>query len=53
MKQLRKSDLFVANKVIRFGDDTKKAVLQDYALLCPRCDIECFLHTHLEPLTRT
>ena len=51
MKQLRKSDLFVANKVIRFGDDTKKAVLLDYALLCQRCDIEGFLHTHIEPLT--
>ena len=27
MKQLRKSDLYVASRAVRFADDTKKAVL--------------------------
>lgn len=50
MKQLRKSDLYVETKVIRFGDDTKKAVVLNYPLIRKRCDIEGFIHAQIEPL---
>ncbi len=50
MKQLRKSDLYIETKVIRFGDDTRKAVVLNYSLLRERCDIEGFLHSQIEPL---
>ena len=50
MKQLRKSDLYIDTKVVRFGDDTKKAVLINDTLLRERCEVEGFLHTHIEPL---
>lgn len=50
MKQLRKSDLYVETKVIRFGDDTKKAIVLNYPLIRKRCDIEGFIHAQIEPL---
>lgn len=50
MKQLRKSDLYIETKVVRFGDDTKKAVILNYPLLRQRCEIEGFLHAQIEPL---
>ena len=50
MKQLKKSDLFIATKTIRFGEDTKCGIVLNYPLLCKRCDIDGFLHTQVEPL---
>ena len=50
MKQLRKSDMYIETKVVRFGDDTKKAVLLNYPLLRQRCDVEGFLQSQVEPL---
>ena len=51
MKQLRKSDLFVENKMIRFGDDTKRCVVLNYAVMRKKCDVEGFLHCYAAPLT--
>lgn len=50
MKQLKKSDLFIATKTIRFGEDTKCGIVLNYPLLCKRCDIDGFLHAQVEPL---
>jgi len=50
MKQLRKSDLYVASRAVRFADDTKKAVLLNDRLLRERCDIEGFLQAQGDPL---
>ena len=50
MKQLRKSDLYVDSRTVRFGDDAKKAVLLNDRLLRERCDIEGFLQAQGEPL---
>ncbi|MBR6571609.1 MAG: DNA primase [Clostridia bacterium] len=51
MKQLKKSDLYIDMRVIRFGDDTRRAVVLNYPMLCKRCDIDGFLHFNTEPLT--
>jgi putative DNA primase/helicase len=51
IKQLRKSDLFVEAKTIRFGEDTKHAMILNYPLLRSRCDIDGFLQSQVEPLT--
>lgn len=50
MKQLRKSDLYVGTKVVRFGDATKKAVLLNDKALRERCDIEGFLQAQGDAL---
>ncbi len=50
MKQLRKSDLFVENKTVRFGDDPKKATVLNFALMKQRCDVDGFLGAQIEPL---
>lgn len=50
MKQLRKSDLFIEGKVIQIGEDVKRGTILNYPLLCQRCDVDGFLHTHVEPL---
>jgi hypothetical protein len=50
MKQLRKSDLYVGTKVVRFGDATKKTVLLNDKALRERCDIEGFLQAQGEAL---
>lgn len=50
MKQLRKSDLFVENRTVRFGDDPKKATVLNYALMKQRCDVDGFLGAQIEPL---
>ena len=51
MKQLKKSDLFVEGRTVRFGEDTQRAVILNYPLLRTRCDIDGFLHSQVEPLT--
>ncbi len=50
MKQLRKSDLYIADRAVVFEDARHKAVLLNYDLLRQRCDIEGFLATQVEPL---
>ena len=50
MKQLRKSDLFVGTRSVRIGEDVKKAMILDFTLICARCDVDGFLHTHVPPL---
>lgn len=50
MKQLRKSDLFVETRTVRFGDDPKKAVILNYELLRKKCDVDGFLHSYAAPL---
>ena len=51
MKQLRKSDLFVETRTVRFGDDPKKAVILNYELLRKKCDVDGFLHSYAVPLS--
>lgn len=50
MKQLRKSELYLETRTVRFGDDPKKAVILNYGLLRQRCDIEGFLQSQVKPL---
>lgn len=50
MKQLRKSELYIETRTVRFGDDPKKAIILHYGLLRQRCDIEGFLQTQVKPL---
>ena len=50
MKQLKKSDLYLETKVVRFGDTTKKAAVLNDKALRERCDIESFLQAQGEPL---
>lgn len=50
MKQLRKSELYLDTRTVRFGDDPKKAVILHYGLLRQRCDIEGFLQSQVKPL---
>jgi len=51
MKQLKKSDMYMEMKVIRFGDDTRRAIILNYPMMRQRCDIDGFLHSNVEPLT--
>ena len=50
MKQLRKSDLYLETKTVRFEDTPKNAIVLNYPLLRSRCDIEGFLQSQIEPL---
>ena len=50
MKQLRKSDLYLETRNVRIGEDQRKAVLLNYALLRQRCDVDGFLKSQVEPL---
>ena len=50
MKQLRKSELYLETRTVRFGDDPKKAVILHYNLLRQRCEIEGFLQSQVKPL---
>jgi putative DNA primase/helicase len=50
IKQLRKSDLFIENKTVRFNDAPKKATVLNYALMRQRCDVDGFLGAQIEPL---
>ena len=50
MRQLWKSDLFIETRVVRFGSETKKAAVLNYAALRKRCDISGFSGTEVEPL---
>ena len=50
MKQLRKSDLFVESKTVRFGDDPKRAVILHYDLMQKKCDVDGFLHDYAAPM---
>lgn len=51
MRQLRKSDLYVESRAVRFGSDTRKAILLDYRLLRQRCDVSGFMGTEIKPLS--
>lgn len=53
MKQLRKSDLYLETKTVRFADGPKKAAILNHEQLTNRCDVESFLHTHAKPLDGT
>lgn len=48
MKQLRKSDLFVETKPMRFADVVKKVVVLNYELLQKRCDVEGFVRPQID-----
>lgn len=37
-------------KVIQIGEDVKRGTILNYPLLRQRCDVDGFLHTHVEPL---
>ena len=50
MKQLRKSDLYLETRNVRIGEEQRKAVLLNYALLRQRCDVDGFLKSQVEPL---
>ncbi|HIT69964.1 MAG TPA: DNA primase [Candidatus Aphodomonas merdavium] len=51
MKQLRKSDLYIEDRTVRFGDNPKKGIILNYPLIRQRCDVEGFLQSQIEPLT--
>lgn len=51
MKQLRKSDLYIEDRTVRFGNDPKKGIILNYPLIRQRCDVEGFLQLQIEPLT--
>lgn len=51
IKQLKKSDLFIAYKSFRIGGGTPKAYVLDYELVRRRCDVSGFLGTDVSPLT--
>ena len=50
IKQLKKSDLFLAFKTFRIGGGTPKAFVLDYELIQKRCDVSGFLGTDVPPL---
>jgi hypothetical protein len=50
LKQLKKSDLFLDYKPVRFGGDLYKAYVLDYELVLGRCDLESFDNSSVEPL---
>ncbi len=50
MRQLRKSDLYVEDKPIRFDGELRKATVLNYALLKQRCDVAGFMNTEVEAL---
>jgi len=51
MRQLRKSELFIDSRTVRFGSgDPKRAIVLDYSMIKERCDVEGFLKTPVDPL---
>ena len=50
VKQLKKSDLFLAFKTVRIGSGTPKAYVLDYELIQQRCNVSGFLGTDVPPL---
>ena len=50
VKQLKKSDLFLAFKTVRIGGGTPKAYVLDYGLIRQRCNVSGFLGTDVPPL---
>lgn len=50
IKQLKKSDLFLAFKTVRMGSGTPKAYVLDYELIQQRCNVSGFLGTDVPPL---
>ena len=50
VKQLKKSDLFLAFKTVRFCGGTPKAYVLDYELIRQRCNVSGFLGTDVPPL---
>lgn len=50
IKQLKKSDLFLAFKTFRIGGGTPKAYVLDYELIQKRCNVSGFLGTDVPPL---
>ena len=51
MKQLRKSELFLESKVVRFGQGgTKRAVLLDFEKMKEKCDVDGFLKSDVASL---
>ena len=53
MRQLRKSDLYIETKVIRFGSETRKAVVLNYEVLSQRCEVSGFDTSGAMPLSGT
>ena len=53
MRQLRNSDLYIMTKVVRFGSETKKAVVLNYEVLSQRCDVSGFNTSGIVPLFGT
>jgi hypothetical protein len=51
IKQLKKSDLFLAFKTFRIGGGTPKAYVLDYELIQKRCNVSGFLGTDVPPLS--
>ena len=50
VKQLKKSDLFLAFKTVRIGSATPKAYVLDYEMIQQRCNVSGFLGTDVPPL---
>jgi putative DNA primase/helicase len=50
MKQLRKADIYIETKNVRLGEEVRKCIILNYAVLQQRCDIDGFIHSQVEPL---
>ena len=50
MRQLRKSDLFVEDRSVRFNSGIRWAVVMNYATMKQRCDVAGFSGDGIEPL---
>ena len=51
MRQLRKSDLYVDSRSVRFNSEVHWAVILNYATLKQRCDVSGFSGDGIEPLS--
>lgn len=50
MRQLRRSDLFIEDRTVRFVSEARKAAILDYTLLVTRCDVTTFSASGAVPL---
>ena len=51
MRQLRKSELFLESRIVRFGSgDPKRATVLDYTTIQEKCDVDGFIRSQIVPL---
>ena len=51
MRQIRKSDLFLESRIVRFGDGApKRAVVLNFKAIREVCDVDGFINSHIDAL---